>query len=91
MTKPAFHIRQLPPTTSAETIERAGTVLATAFDGTPLTILFSGSDAELAQARMVELVTTTVLDLEAYVAETDAGEIIGVMLVKPKGTEHRKR
>jgi len=91
MSRPNFHIRQLPATASQATLERAAAVLDGAFEDTPLGYLWNGTDSELSRLRKLELVTTTTLDLQTYVAETDGGEFVGVMLVKPPGFEHRKR
>jgi hypothetical protein len=89
---PAFRVRLLSRDAPAEAIEAAAQVLTEAFHGSSLEAIWGGDNAELAQARNVEFVTTTVLDLECYVAESVAdGAIVGVMLVKPRGFEHRKR
>lgn len=90
---PPAPLRLLERDTPSAYLADAGRVLADAFKTDQISRLISGSVPGLDVARMTRTVVTGTLDLEAYVVEdeTGAGKILGVMVVKPPGFEHRSR
>lgn len=61
--------------------------LPRSFGGDHISAAINGGDAALEAARLRAAITTTVLDLECYVASAGEG-VEGVMLVKPPGVAH---
>jgi urease gamma subunit len=87
---PPAPLRLLPRDAPEAEVRAASAVLADAFNGEQIAELISGGVPGLHEARMYKTVATGVLDLEVYTV-TDNGEVLGVMVVKPPGFEHRSR
>lgn len=81
-------IRQITSTSSAD-FEGACASLPASFGGDHISRAINGGDLALEAARIRASITTSVLDLEAYVASsTVGGPVQAVMLVKPPGMAH---
>lgn len=83
-----FNIRQLTSTSSPD-FEPAVASLIASFGGDHISEAINAGNKELEAARIRASVTTSVLDLEAWIGTTAEGEgVEGVMLVKPPGVAH---
>lgn len=83
----------LEETYAAPEVAAAADTLTVSFADDDVTRALNGDDRDIGRLRMLASVTTSVTDLEAYVANPDGTEAPAagaVMLVKPPGIEHGK-
>jgi hypothetical protein len=81
-------IRRVTSTSSPD-FEGACRSLPASFGGDHISQAINDGNTALEAARIRASITTTVLDLECYVASAEeGGKVEGVMLVKPPGIAH---